>query len=86
MKEKTQRIMKSKAGIRARFIGEKTIAKSENMTQLGLTGMEWLEPEYDMTGLKNMVEHSAILPQCIAAYSNNTNFDFGQIDHDSSPP
>ncbi len=32
---------------------------------------EWLEPPQDMRGLKHMVEHSSILPQCIRAYKNN---------------
>ena len=31
----------------------------------------WIEPEVDMIGLKNMVNHSTILPQCIRAYKDN---------------
>ena len=51
------------------------IAKSDTPTQLSgqeeATASEWLTPPADLHGLKAMVTHSAILPQCIRAYKNN---------------
>ena len=32
---------------------------------------EWLSPPLDMRGLKELEQHSSILPQCIRAYKNN---------------
>ncbi len=35
------------------------------------TGILWLQPEVLQEGLKDMVDHSTILPQCIRAYKDN---------------
>ncbi|NLI94143.1 MAG: hypothetical protein GX434_18680 [Peptococcaceae bacterium] len=34
-------------------------------------GLTWLQPAVQQTGLKEMVDHSTILPQCIRAYKDN---------------
>lgn len=67
---KTQvRIIKSRPTL------ERPISKADTTTQL--TNEEiyaagtWIEPPVSLLGLKNLVEHSTILPQCIRAYKNN---------------
>lgn len=51
------------------------IEKADTSTQI--TGQDaynagdWIMPSVDMMGLKAMVKHSSILPQCIRAYKNN---------------
>ncbi len=48
------------------------VAKAETSTNLSSDGsLTWIEPPQDMNGLLAMVQHSTILPQCIAAYRNN---------------
>lgn len=51
------------------------IEKAETPTQLSekelANAAEWLTPPTDLRGLKTMVNHSTILPQCIRAYKNN---------------
>lgn len=40
-------------------------------TQEARNAGEFVEPPYDLLGLKNLVNNSNILPQCIGAYKNN---------------
>lgn len=48
------------------------ITKAETATQAAPAGAgEWIAPSVELRGLKAMVTHSAILPQCIRAYRNN---------------
>lgn len=51
------------------------IKKAEAPTQLYVqtnqSASEWISPAFNMSGLKTMVSHSSILPQCIRAYKNN---------------
>lgn len=51
------------------------IAKAENTTHLESSdeyvASDWLKPPIDLVGLKELVNHSSILPQCIRAYKNN---------------
>lgn len=51
----------------------KTIKKSEesNIIVENSNSMVWLPSPVDQKGLKEMVEHSTILPQCIRAYKDN---------------
>lgn len=60
------RLIKSSAG---------GIAKAEAPVQLtaekGNDADIWITPPLDLKGLKQFVEHSSILPQCINAYRNN---------------
>ncbi len=50
------------------------IKKAESTTQISESdqlGSEWLEPSYNLAGLKEMVRHSTILPQCVHAMKEN---------------
>jgi len=49
------------------------IMKSEKSEQVEETAYssEWLSPSLELTGLKEAVDHSSILPQCIQAYKSN---------------
>jgi len=53
----------------------KAVEKSETPTSLSkeeqFSASEWIIPEFDLEGLKNMAKGSSILPQCIRAYKNN---------------
>lgn len=53
----------------------KPIEKAEGSLQIteqeAFYSGEWLSPEYNMKGLKTLVNNSIILPQCIRAYKNN---------------
>ncbi|MGN1480742.1 phage portal protein [Porcipelethomonas sp.] len=60
--------------VRAEIIKCNTIAKSDkplNMKNEEQEFSEWIAPSLSFEGLKNMVEHSSILPQCISAYKSN---------------
>lgn len=51
---------------------EQPIKKAQNSTQLtNPKNLMWISPEVSLTGLKELVEHSTILPQCIRAYKDN---------------
>lgn len=58
--------------IRAR---DEPVIKSDHSEQLdkyeALNAGEWINQPYDMQGLRTMVKHSSILPQCIKAYRHN---------------
>ena len=51
------------------------IEKADNSVQLttseAYNAGDWITPVNDMRGLRHMVKHSTILPQCIRAYKNN---------------
>ena len=51
------------------------IKKSEKSEQLdpavNVSASEWIPHRIDMNGLRELVETSTILPQCIKAYKNN---------------
>ncbi|MCM1295978.1 MAG: phage portal protein [Muribaculaceae bacterium] len=51
------------------------VRKADTDTQLTKdetnTGAEWIEPPIDRAGLKNLVDTSTILPQCIKSYASN---------------
>lgn len=51
------------------------IAKSETPEQLSevtrISAAEWIQHPIDQRGLKELVQHSTVLPQCIRAYKNN---------------
>lgn len=51
------------------------VTKADTATQLSeetsRSASEWITPDVDLRGLKIMVSHSSILPQCIRAYKNN---------------
>lgn len=53
----------------------KDIAKAETVTQISgeetYNAGDWIEPPTDLRGYKELVNNSAILPQCIRAYKNN---------------
>ncbi len=66
--------------VKARFdsytdLAPKEIAKSDRSEQLEeaehYSAAEWISHRIDMHGLKFLVDHSTILPQCIRAYKNN---------------
>lgn len=54
---------------------QKPVKKSDKSVQIDvreeLASAEWLTPPLDMQGLKDLVSHSSILPQCVRAYKNN---------------
>ena len=62
----------TKANVR---IVKANVSKAETSVQLSkqeaLSAGEWLLPPHDLGGLRNLVENSTILPQCIRAYKNN---------------
>ena len=67
---------KNKSKARVRIIKEQApIAKADNSTQIttqeAYNAADWINPVIDMVGLKTMVKHSTILPQCVRAYKNN---------------
>lgn len=51
------------------------IKKAENSVQLSeqeaYSAGEWIEPQRDLRGLRNLVKNSDILPQCVSAYKDN---------------
>lgn len=64
------------AGISVKLIGGyEPITKSLVATQVSpeeaANASEWITQPYDMRGLRNIVNNSTILPQCIRAYRNN---------------
>ena len=56
-------------------LAPETITKSDTSEQLEeaqtYAASEWIPHRIDMRGLRFLVEHSTILPQCIRAYKNN---------------
>lgn len=50
---------------------EKAETATHLSTQEATNASEWINQPVDMHGLKVMVTHSSILPQCIRAYKNN---------------
>lgn len=68
-----------KRGMQVRIIKEQRqqtpIEKAENSVQLTeqevYNAGDWITPPNDLRGLRNLVKHSTILPQCIRAYKNN---------------
>ena len=54
---------------------QKPVKKSDKSEQIDareeFAAAEWLTPPLDMQGLKDLVSHSSILPQCVRAYKNN---------------
>ena len=68
---------KSKKGIRARIIKwqqapvEKADTSQQVTEQEVYAAADWISPPSDLRGLRNLVKHSTILPQCIRAYKNN---------------
>lgn len=67
-----------KRGMQVRIIKEQQqapIEKAENSVQLTeqevYNSGDWITPPNDLRGLRNLVKHSTILPQCIRAYKNN---------------
>lgn len=82
--EKTQQKSHSQIGVKLvkarEFNGysdlaPKEIAKSDRSEQLeeasSYSADEWIPHRINMQGLRFLVEHSTILPQCIRAYKNN---------------
>ena len=67
--------MKKKNGVKIHVIkARESIEKAEaptNITKESASSVEWITPTNDMQGLRQMVKHSDILPQCINAYKNN---------------
>ena len=55
---------------------QKPIEKSDKSEQLSMVNAvnasEWITHPIDMRGLKELVDNSTILPQCIRAYKSNT--------------
>lgn len=51
------------------------IEKAENSVQLSeqeaYSAGEWIEPQRDLRGLRNLAKNSDILPQCVRAYKDN---------------
>ena len=68
-----------KRGMQVRIIKEQRqqapVEKAENSVQLTeqevYNAGDWITPTNDLRGLRNLVKHSTILPQCIRAYKNN---------------
>ena len=67
----------SKRGIRARIIKwqqapvEKADTSQQVTEQEVYAAADWISPPSDLRGLRNLVKHSTILPQCIRDYKNN---------------
>lgn len=63
------------ARVGVRVLKPRKVQKALNPTKLteeeGNNSAEWISPDVDMRGLKNLVNQSTILPQCIRAYKNN---------------
>jgi len=70
-------VANSKRGIRARIIKwqqapvEKADTSQQVTEQEVYAAADWISPPSDLRGLRNLVKHSTILPQCIRAYKNN---------------
>lgn len=67
---------KNKPTISARIIkaseSNETIKKAEQSTVItDNNALLWINPSVELNGLKEMVDHSTILPQCIRAYKDN---------------
>lgn len=69
---------KRRPALEARIIkasNHEPVQKAETSVQLSRQDSEnagdWIEPPVDLYGLKVMVSHSTILPQCARAYKNN---------------
>lgn len=65
-----------KAKARVRVIKERTAPVGKADTSLQITAEnkysgDWISPPSDLRGLRSLVKHSTILPQCIRAYRNN---------------
>lgn len=68
-----------KRGMQVRIIKEQRqqapVEKAENSVQLTeqevYNAGDWITPPNELKGLRNLVKHSTILPQCIRAYKNN---------------
>ena len=72
------RVVKSKEDAAYRlniFNDEREVSKSDKSEQLtgekAMSASNWITHRINMLGLKTMVDHSTILPQCIRAYKNN---------------
>lgn len=69
------RIVKSSFDTFKDPIADRPIRKSDKPEQLdpatNVSASEWIAHPIDMHGLKYLVQHSTILPQCIRAYKNN---------------
>ena len=54
---------------------QQPIEKADTSVQLtqeeAFNAGDWIMPPNDMIGLRTLVKHSTILPQCIRAYKNN---------------
>ncbi len=66
----------AKTKTRVRIVKEHApIEKAETSLQItdqeAYTAGEWIKPLNDLKGLRALVKHSTILPQCIRAYKNN---------------
>lgn len=66
----------AKQGMRVRIVKEHApIEKAETSLQIteqeAYTSGDWIKPLNDLKGLRALVKHSTILPQCIRAYKNN---------------
>ena len=78
-KPETEMAAKPKTGMQVRIIKEQRrqepIEKAETSTQVSeqevYAAADWISPPTDLHGLRNLVEGSTILPQCIRAYRNN---------------
>lgn len=68
---------KTRQGMQVRIIKEQRaqITKADTSVQIthedAYNAGDWITPPNDMIGLRNLVKHSTILPQCIRAYKNN---------------
>lgn len=76
-KEINKTVIKSKRAIKVHVIKSEQMPIKKNETSLQTNKYQmqsattWITPNYDLRGLKNLVENSSILPQCIRAYKNN---------------
>lgn len=57
--------------IKSRKPVEKALTSTKLSEDEGNNSPDWLTPDQNMEGLKKLVNHSTILPQCIRAYKNN---------------
>lgn len=67
---------KNKGKAHVRIIkAQAPVVKADNSTQIttqeAYNAADWITPAVDLIGLKTMVKHSTILPQCVRAYKNN---------------
>lgn len=69
------KIIKANEDLSATSVFYKDIEKSDKSEQLSRENMvnasEWISHPIDMQGLKELVDNSTILPQCIKAYKSN---------------